>query len=84
MLKANISKENKQQTVQAAGSIPEVMNDVAVLLSSIYNQFNAISPAAAKLFRKGMENMLRDPKGEVWKAAGNQTGVIFRRPDEEE
>lgn len=83
MLKVDISRENKQQTVQAAGSIPEVMNDVAVLLSSIYNQFNAVSPAAAKLFRKGIENMLRDPKGEVWKAAGSQTGIIFRKPDEE-
>ncbi len=83
MIRANISRENKQQIIVATGSIPEMVNDVAVLLNGIYNQFNAASPAAAKLFRKGVEDMVKDPNGTIWKAAGNQTGIAFTTREEE-
>lgn len=82
MIKANINKTNKQQTIEATGSIPELMNDVAVLLSSIHSQFNAVSPAAANLFRQGIENMIKDPKGTMWQAGDNQTGIAFQLPGE--
>ena len=84
MIKANINKVNKQQTIEATGSIPELMNDVAVLLSGIHSQFNAVSPAAAKLFKQGIENMVKDPKGAMWQAGGNQTGIAFQMPKKEE
>lgn len=83
MIRANISKENTKQIIEATGSIPELLNDVAVLLSGIYNQFNAVSPAAAKLFKTGIENMVKDPNSVVWQAGGNQTGIAFQLPGQE-
>lgn len=83
MLKTDINKENKRQIIEASGSIPELMNDVAVVLSGIYNQFNAVSPAAAKHFKQGIENMVKDPNGAVWKSITKQTGIAFRMPGEE-
>ena len=84
MLKTNIDKNNPKQIIEATGSIPELMSDVAVLLSGIYRQLNAVSPAAAKCFKQGIENMVKDPKGTMWQAGGNQTGIAFRMFDQEE
>lgn len=83
MLKANISKKNAHQMIEANGSIPELMNDIAVLLTAINTQLGAASPAAASLFRKGVENMIRDPGGTVWRAGSGQAGIIFKKPEEE-
>ena len=84
MLKTNISKENTKQIIEATGSIPELMNDVAVLLSGIYSQFNAVSPAAAKLFKTGVQSIVKDNDSAVWRTNGNQTGIAFRMPGQEE
>lgn len=83
MIKAEI-KKNAQATITATGSIPELLTDMAVLISGIYTQFKNTSPAAATLFRSGLENMIKDPNGPAWKALGNQTGIIFRQPDTED
>lgn len=84
MLKTNINKNNEKQIIEATGSIPELMNDVAVVLSAIHNQLEAVSPAAAVFFKRGIERMIKDPKGKVWTASGNQTGITFRMPEKKE
>lgn len=81
MIKAEINKENPQQNVQASGNVPELMKDIAILISGIYTQFQNADPKTAKLFRMGIENMVNDPNGPVWNATGNQTGIIFKKPN---
>ena len=83
MIKVNISKENKQQDITAAGSVPEILTDVAMLISSIYTQFKNVDPDTAEKFRSGLVNMVQDPNGPAWKAWGNQTGIIFQRPEQD-
>lgn len=83
MLKTNINKNNEKQIIEASGSIPELLNDLAVVLSGIYNQFKAVSPSAAVLFKRGVERMIKDPNGKVWNAGNGQTGIAFRLPDKE-
>ena len=84
MIKANLSKENTQQDIVAAGSVQEILTDVALLIGSIYTQFKNADPMTATLFRTGIVNMAQDPDGPMWKAMGNQTGIIFRQPDKED
>ena len=84
MIQAIISKKNNQQSIVAEGSIPEMMNDVAILISGIYNQFFATNPASAIQFRVGLTTMINAPDSPVWKPMGNQTGITFRMPDKEE
>ena len=81
MIKAYISKENPQQNVQASGNIPELMNDIAFLINGIYTQFQNADPNTAKLFRTGIENMIKDPNGPAWGTPGYQTGIVFRKPN---
>ena len=83
MIKANISKENEQQTISASGNIGELMNDVAVLINGIYTQLKNADPASALMFRSGMINMISDTKSPVWQSMGDQTGIIFQKPTEE-
>ena len=80
MIKAEISKDNPQQKVQASGNVPELMNDIAILINGIYTQFQNADPTTAALFRAGVENMIKDPNGPAWGTLGNQTGIIFRKP----
>lgn len=81
MIKAEISKDNPQQNIQASGSVPDLMKDIAVLINGLYAQFQNADPMTAKLFRMGIENMVNDPNGPVWSPTGNQTGIIFRKPN---
>ena len=83
MLKTNINKNNEKQIIEATGSIPELLNDLAVVLSGIYNQLRAASPAAAVLFKRGVERMIKDPNSKVWNAGNGQIGLAFRFPGKE-
>lgn len=84
MLKVDIKKgtpeEKGRANIEANGSIPELLNDVAVLVSSVYNQFKAASPSAAVLFRRGLENMVKDPNSPMWTAVEGQSGIIIPKP----
>lgn len=84
MIKANISKENKHQTIVASGDIPELMNDTAVLINGLYTQLRNADPASALMFRTGMINMIADTKSPVWQPMDNQTGIVFQKPTEED
>ena len=81
MLKAEIKRGTEQEkgcaTITAVGGVPELLNDVAVLISGIYNQFNAVSPASAALFRTGIENMAKDTNSPLWQAVDGQTGIVL-------
>ena len=81
MITAEISKDNPQQYIQASGNIPELMKDLAVLICGLYTQFQNADPNTAALFRTGVENMIKDPNGPAWSTQGNQTGIIFRKPN---
>lgn len=84
MIKANISKENQTQDIVVAGAVPEILADIALLIGSIYTQFKNASPNTAYDLRAGIVNMTNDPTSPMWKAVGNQTGIIFRKPDKED
>ena len=83
MIKANISRENPQQEVTVAGSIPEILSDLALLIGSIYTQFKNASPATAEQLRMGIARLALDSNSPMWRVSGNQTGIIFRRPDKD-
>ncbi len=76
MLKAKIEK-NEKTVIEANGSVTELMTDVAVLVSGIYNQFLAASPDTAAMFRAGMINLTNDEKGPMWRPVDGQKGIIF-------
>lgn len=84
MIKAEISKENKQQLIRASGNVGELMNDIAVLVNGIYTQLRSADTASALMFRTGMINMLSDRNSPVWQPMGNQTGIVFQKPLQEE
>ena len=84
MIKANISKENKQQLIEAVGSVPELINDTTVLIGGIYTQLRNADAVAAELFRAGLIKLLTDKHSPAWKALGNQTGIVFQKPNGEE
>ena len=84
MIKANISKKTNQQTVTATGAVPELMNDLAIIISGIYNQLKTANPAEAVQFRFGMIGMLSAANSPVWTPMGNQIGITFRMPDKED
>ena len=84
MIRANISKNNKQQIITAAGSVPEIMNDMAILINGIYTHLRNADQTTALLFRTGMINMITDYNGPVWQTLGNQTGIIFQLPPQED
>lgn len=83
MINANISKENKQQVITAAGNVQELMNDTAILINGIYTQLRNADPATALMFRTGITNMFKDANGPVWKPMGGQTGIVFPMPKED-
>lgn len=83
MIKANISKENKQQIISAGGNVQELMNDTAILINGIYTQLKNADSASALMFRTGMINMIADTKSPVWQTMGDQTGIVFQKPTEE-
>ena len=80
MIQANISKENKQQTITATGSVPELLGNIAVLIGGIYTQFKNTSPGTALLFRQGVMNMVNDPNAPVWQTQSGQIGIVFQKP----
>ena len=84
MLKTNIDKNNPKQVIGATGSIPEMVNDLVVLLSGIHTQLRAVSPAAAELFRVAVQKLVADDGGPCWTGKGNQTGIALQLPAEEE
>ena len=83
MIKAEINKENKNQTITAKGNVPEIVNDVAVLINSLYTQFQAVDQVSAAVFRQGLEKLFI-PDSRLWNTNGNQTGIAFTRPQEGE
>ena len=83
MIKANISKENKQQVITATGNVQELMNDTAILINGIYTQLRNADPATALMFRAGITNMVADVNGPVWKPMDGQTGIVFSIPKED-
>lgn len=76
MLKAKVCKDEKT-VIEANGSVTELMADVAVLVSGIYNQFLAASPDTAVVFRTGITNLVKDENGPMWTPTDGQTGIIF-------
>ncbi|MBE6943830.1 MAG: hypothetical protein E7453_06170 [Ruminococcaceae bacterium] len=83
MIQANINKKNKQQIIHASGSIVEMMNDVAILISGIYTQLGNHDPASAAIFRTGLQNMTADSRGPMWQNYGDRTGIIITLPPDE-
>ena len=83
MIQANISKKNNQQKIIASGGVPDLMNDLAILIGGIYNQLKSANPAVAAQFRFGLIGMISAIDSPVWTPLGNQTGIVFRMPDEE-
>lgn len=83
MIQANINKENKQQVIHATGSILEIMDDIAMLISGIYTQLENHDPAGAAMFRSGLKNMAIDPRGPMWQSHGDQTGIIITKPTDD-
>ena len=84
MIKANISKGNATQVVNAEGNVMELVNDVTVLINAIHTQFQNMDPATAWMFRVGLQAVVRDTNGPCWKAVDGQTGIIFPKPDTED
>lgn len=84
MIQATISKKNNQQTITAVGDVPELMNDLAILVNGLYSQLMAANPATGIQFRFGLIGMLSDIESPVWKPMGNQTGITFQIPKEDE
>lgn len=82
MIKANIKRGEKAE-IQAKGSIPELLGDLAELVNGIHSQFKAVSPTAANLFRAGFESMVNDPQCPMWTPMDGQMGVIFPSLGEE-
>lgn len=82
MIKAHISKDNKQQIISATGDTPELLSDVAILVSGIYTQLRNNDSAAALIFRTGLKNMANDQTGPMWQSLGDQTGIVFQKPEE--
>lgn len=88
MLKAEIKKgtptEQGLVTITAEGGVPELLNDVALLIGGIYTQFKVADPVTAEMFRIGVTNMAMDGQGPLWNAVGSQTGIIIRKPEKED
>ena len=83
MLNAKICK-GEASVIEANGTITELMADVAVLVSGIYNQFLVASPDTAVMFRTGLINLAKDENGPMWQPVDGQKGIIFPRITEEE
>lgn len=84
MIKANINRENQVQEISAKGAVLELMTDVAVLIGGIYTQLHNADPTTAAIFKHGIANMANDPTGPMWQALGNQTGIVFRQPGQDD
>lgn len=84
MIKANIGKENENHVINAKGTVPELLTDIAILINGLYTQFANVSPETAAQFRIGLVAMLQDPQSVVWSPLENQTGIIFQSPETEE
>ena len=80
MIQATISKNSEKQTISATGSITELAVDIAILISGIHAQLKASSPAAADLFRAGIQKMAADNNGPFWTPRGNYTGIAIELP----
>ena len=76
MLKASISKDNGT-TVTATGPVSEVMADVIVMMTALYNQLLAADEDAAEAFRNGLSNIIKDKNGPMWQPINGQKGIIF-------
>ena len=77
MLKVDISKDGGKPVVHASGNLLEILNDIAVMTSGLYTQFQAADPNTAHYFRTGFINMTNDPDSPMWKALGNQIGIAY-------
>ena len=84
MLDVKIGKGLQKQTIIASGSIPELLGDLAVIVSGIHTQFQNADPTAAVMFRQALQAMVADQDGPCWQAMNNQTGIIFQKPEQED
>ncbi len=84
MIQANIAKENEKQIIYASGEIPELLTDIALLVSGIYTQLKGASPEAAEMFRTALTKVVQDQNGPMWRAIDGQTGIVFRKPNMDE
>lgn len=82
MLKVEIKTGGPEETgvaqITAAGSVTEIVRDVAILINGIYNQFKATSPETAALFRRQVEILVEQPDDLLWGTLGDQTGIAFK------
>lgn len=79
MLNVDINKDKGSPIIHASGNLMEILNDIAVMTSALYTQFQAADPTTAQYFRTGFINMTNDPDSPMWKALGNQTGIAYRK-----
>lgn len=80
MIEAKI-RSDITSTVDAAGTVPELLEDVALLINVIYNQFSNVDPGAAEMFRIGLRGFINDKNSAVWKPTEGMTGIIFPKPE---
>lgn len=79
MIKAHIEKGSNTVSVTARGGVPELMNDMALLVSGVHAQLQAADPMVAAMFRTGVINMAMDLNGPFWNT--RQTGIIIQTPE---
>ena len=48
MLKVDINKDGSKPVVHASGNIMEILNDIAIMTSALYTQFQAADAPAVK------------------------------------
>ena len=76
MLNATVSKDHGTK-VTATGPVSEMMADVIVMMTAIYNQLLAADQDAADAFRTGLSNIIKDKNGSMWQPINGQKGIIF-------
>ena len=69
--------------IEANGSIPELLTDIAVVINAIYTQFSTADRASAAAFRAGIKSIVNDSGSIMWRPLEGQTGIIFPKPEGE-
>lgn len=80
MIQAKINNKTNQHIIDTSGDLQDLLQDIAILVSGIYTQLGNNDPAAAAIFRTGLQNMTADSRGPMWQSHGDQTGIIITQP----
>ena len=80
MLKVNIQK-GQASIVEATGTVEEITTDIAVVVNTIYTQFNSVDPETAHALRIAFSALVNEPRGLMWKPLDGQSGIIFQKTD---